>query len=184
MRKFWLATALLGTLLFVFSIGASAQTFRAAVMDLSVVMTESEAGKAANAQLAQFIRQKQVEIDQLVAVVNGLEAELAGGLSNAEREAKQAALETAQADLDALVERAQAEINGRSEALRNQLLDDIGQVLNLIGQERDYTVILDSAAVFYYKLVVDITWEVVRRYDELYLAAVNAAESATQPSSN
>ena len=155
---------------------ASAQSLKVAVMDLQVVMSESVAGKQANADLAQFARERQAQIDEINARVDALQTELAAtNLSESDRSAKQEELNSLIDELQQRVVQAQNEINARQQLLRNRVLNDIGQVLNIIGQERDYSLIIDSSSVFYYKLVVDITWEVVRRYDELYEAAVQAA---------
>lgn len=182
MRKAVLSLFLCGVVLLVGALGASAQTgVRIAVMDLQVVMTESLAAKRANADLAEFARQRQSEIDELNAKVDALQTELAsGGLSERDRAAKQDELNALIDELQTRVAQGQNELAARQQLLRNSVLNDIGQVLNLIGQERDYTVILDSASVFYYKMVVDITWEVVRRYDELYEAALQAAAEQRQ----
>ena|GEM_PF-2470331 len=160
---------------------ASAQAnLRVAVLDLQVVVSESMAGKQANANLQEFVRAKQAELDQVNARIDALQAELAGsGLSASARQAKQAELDALIDELQQLAARAQNEINARAEQLRSVVLNDIGQVLNIIGREQDYTLIIDKSSVFYYKMVVDITWEVVRRYDQLYEAAVRAAQEAS-----
>jgi len=181
MRKAGIALLLGAIVWLTGAVGASAQSsnLRIAVLDLDVVMTESLAAKQANANLAAFVQERQNEINEINARVDALQNELASdNLSNADRTAKQQELNALIDELQRRVVQAQEEINARQQQLRNAVLNDIGQVLRIIGQERDYSLILDSSAVFYYKLVVDITWEVVRRYDELFEAAVQSA--ATQ----
>jgi Skp family chaperone for outer membrane proteins len=54
----------------------------------------------------------------------------------------------------------------QAEELRNQLLAEIAQVFRVIGQE-GFDVILDVTMVHYYSAVVDITYEVIRKYNAL-----------------
>lgn len=148
----------------------SAQS-RVGVVDLAIIIDESRAGKEANAVLDAFIAERQQEADELAArwqeLADALEAD-DGSLSDEERGALQAEVEAAAVEYAAAVEQFELEIAMAIEALREQILSDIGIVLQRVGDARGFDMIVDSSSVYYYRRVVDLTFEVIREYDDLW----------------
>lgn len=171
MRKIALAV----TVAVMFTIAVSAVGLAASqvgVIELNTIIEESRAGKQANAVLNAFI-------DELRAEVAPVEAELEQMLEKLEDESlsdeARAALEAEAEELAgqyvAMVEAFDEEIELAIMQLREQVLSDIGVVLQLVGDSRGFDLIVDSEAVFYYRRVVDLTFEVIREYDNLWLEA-------------
>lgn len=156
----------------VMTAAVAAETVKIGIVDLSILLTESRAGKDANAQLTELITARQSELDEREAAVLALQTELneATDLSDADRARKEEELNTLVTEYLALAEVYEAEIQNLAETLRNQLLNEIGAVLQWYGDQREYTAILDVDAVLYYRRVVDLTWDILREYDELKAA--------------
>lgn len=143
---------------------------KVAVMNLNTVIEHSDAGKAANAELAVLIESKQKQVDAKGAVIEQLNKELSEkgeSLKPEEKEAKQAELDQLIVEYQQLAAQAEAEIQARAQELRNQILAEIGEVLRIIGDRAGYTMILDISMVHYYSHVIDITTEVIRTYNQL-----------------
>lgn len=157
---------------------------RVGVVDLAVVIDESKAGKEANAALNAFIAERQLAADELEArwqqLADDLEA-AESSLGDEEPEALRAELDAAAAAYVAAVDEFEAEIDGALQALRDHILSEIGIVLQRVGDARGFDMIVDSSSVFYYRRVVDLTFEVIREYDDLW---EEARRLAGQPSAS
>lgn len=152
---------------------------RVGVVDLAVIIDESKAGKEANAILNAFIAELQQEADELEArwqeLADALESD-EGSLTEEERETLQADMEAAAAQYVASVEQFEVEIDGALQTLREHILSEIGIVLQRVGDDRGFDMIIDSSAAFYYRRVVDLTFEVIREYDDLWEVAQREAD--------
>lgn len=156
---------------------ASAQS-RVGVVDLAIVIDESKAGQEANTALNAFIAERQAAADDLAARWQELADALEEGdesLSEEEREALQAEMEAAEAEYIAAVEQFEAEIAAAVDELRQYILNDIGIVLQRVAEARGFDLIVDASSAYYYRRVVDLTFEVIREYDELWEAAQQQA---------
>lgn len=172
------AVAVLVLVMAMASIGLAAD--RVGVIDLAVIMDESKAGKQANAALAAFIDERQQaafqleeELEQLAASLD--EDEGGAAWSGDERATLEAELDAAVERYIAAVNEYEAEIDAALEALRDHILSEIGIVLQMVGDSRGFDIILDSTSSFYYRRVVDLTFEVIREYDVLWEAAQRQA---------
>lgn len=171
-----LVALVVGTLLLVGILGVAvvgAETDRIGIVDLAIVIDESSAGKKANAELNNLIASRQSALDALEADIVALETELEVAESTLSEEVKQVKA----AQLDDLVTQYltrmneyEAEIQQLAQALQNQILSEIGAVLQWFGDNKDYSLILDSSTALYFRRVVDLTWEIIREYDDLKAA--------------
>lgn len=173
MRRIGLIVAA-GVLLVLALSSAGLAADRIGVIDLDLIMDESKAGKEANAILAAFVEERQ---QALIPIEARLE-ELAHALDNNEKPLDQAERASKESEFDALYEQYvamvnqyEAEIEDALQSLRNQLLSDIGVVLQMVGDRGGFTLIVDVANVYYYRRTIDLTFEVIREYDELWDAA-------------
>lgn len=148
------------------------------VIDLAVIMDESKAGKQANAVLATFIEERQqavlpmeAQLEQLAeAIENGGES-----MSDDERGAKQAEFDALAQEYLVAVDQFEAEIEDALLSLREQILADIGVVLQMVGDSRGFDLIMDASTAYYYRRTIDLTFEVIREYDDLWEVAQRQA---------
>lgn len=147
----------------------SAAGVKIGVVDLNTILTESEAGKRANAELAALVAERQTAAQQKQQTVEALRKELEqlSGAAPEEKQAKQGQLDQAAAEYQKQVADANAEIQKRADEARTRLLQEIGEVMAKLTQEGDYSVILEARTVYFYAPVVDITWEVIRRCNDV-----------------
>lgn len=150
-------------------VSLAAQT-KVAVMDLTVVINQSDAGKQANTELTALVARKQAEVDAMAANIESFAQQLQeqlDSLTDEEKATKQEELNQMIADYEQAVADADAAVQARAEELRNQIIAELAQVLQIIGAEEGFDVILDVSMVHYYSQVVDITYEVIRKYNAL-----------------
>lgn len=151
---------------------AAAAEVKIGVVDLTTVLDQSDAGKAANAQLATLTKSKQDELAAMKSKIDALQKEIDGGkLSAADKKSKQDDLDKQQQAYQKAVQDDQNQLQQTAQDLRNQLLNDIGQVLGMIGDQEGYTLIVDAQSVFYHQKVIDLTYDLIRKYNDLYAQA-------------
>jgi Skp family chaperone for outer membrane proteins len=63
---------------------------------------------------------------------------------------------------------ANSQIQSEAQRMRNELVGEIQEIILAIGEEQNYSLIIDSATITYYTRtnIIDITGEVVRRYNQ------------------
>mgnify|MGYP000906736898 FL=1 len=127
------------------------------VIDLDVVMDQSEAGKLANGDLGNLIAGWQETLDSLEAAILELQE------ANPEAEELPGLVE----DYQIAAAEAEYVIQQRAEELYQLLLQDIALVARMIGERDGYTIIAETASLFYYESHVDLTPEVIREYNRL-----------------
>lgn len=137
---------------------------KVAVMDLNIVITESEAGKEASTQLEALIQERQAAVDGKAEAIRKLQEEAA---ATDKEPSGQLQLEQLVSEYETLVAQSEAEIQAKAEEMRSQILVEIGEVLLVLGEQEDYSLIMDTSIVHYYTQAIDITWEVIRKYNEL-----------------
>lgn len=95
---------------------------RVVVMDLNVVMSESDAGRAASNELGALIAVKQAEVDEMAAAIEALSQELeeqSDSLTDEEKAAKQEELDQMIADYEQAVIAAENEVQAKAQELRD-----------------------------------------------------------------
>ena len=151
------------------SLMCSAADYLIGVIDVVVIIEQSIAGKRADAQLAAEIRAKQAVVDDRAAELQTLQEKLqAEDLADDVRAALEADYAQLLSDYQQLVTQSENEVQTLAEQLRNQLLQEIGQVVGVIAQREGYTLILEAANVVYFGRHIDITAEVIREWDKYY----------------
>lgn len=178
MNRFVLA-ALCSLMFIVAAVGVGSAAGKIGVVDIAVIMDESVAGQEAHALLGSFVaerqqvvHEKEAELDELVLALD----DDAAGLSVERRTALQAQFDEANAELTQLVNQFEAEIEAVIEDFRGQILSDIQIVLQLFGVESEYDVILDMSSIAFASDAVDVTRDVIKKYDELLAESRTSAE--------
>ena len=144
---------------------------RIAFVDVQRVLARSTAGVAAREQFERekAVMQKQVagqgaDIDKLRE-----ELEKKGQLLSADaRREKQETYERKVRDVRRLVDDLQKDLQKKEQELLAKILHDVSGVVQKIGKERGYTLIVErrGAAVVYGAAEADLTEEIIRAYDD------------------
>jgi outer membrane protein len=156
---------------------AGAAQIKIGVIDTNTVIGQSDAGRAANDSLARFIESTKADLTKRQKAIEDMRQSLDDASTPAEeREKKTLELDQLENELQAMISEAQKAIDNQAEEYRKLVLEDVGKVLALIAEENGYHVIIDSSSVFYYARLVDITWEVIRKYNDLFEKASQSAQ--------
>jgi outer membrane protein len=169
MRKVaWLVVVVLlltGTSVF------AADTLKIGFVDLVKALNESESGKKAKADLEFLIKSKQVTIDEKGKTIekgkNDLEKQ-ASVLSQDARKSKEEELERLIREYQRLVSDSQSEVKKKESELTGDILKEIRTIIQKIGQDEAYTLILENAEgqILYSKKEIDLTDVVIKKHNE------------------
>lgn len=176
----WALLMIVGILLWSTSVGASNNVL-IGVVDVDLVMEQSDAGKLANADLSNLITNWQDKLDSLETVIVVLTEEIEGSeasLSAEKLEGKNQELESLLEQYQIAAAEGELEIQRRAEELYQLLLQDISLVIRLIGTREGYTIIAETSSLFYFGPQVDLTPEVIREYNKLLNESQVADESS------
>jgi outer membrane protein len=140
-------------------------------IDFQKVLNESEAGKKAKSDLESLVKSKQSVIDEKGKSVEKLKGDLekqASVLSAEAKKSKEEELEKMLREYQRLVQDAQAEVKKKELELTDDIIKDIRQIVERIGEEEGYTLIIEKAGavVLYSKKDIDITDAVIKKYNQ------------------
>lgn len=143
---------------------------RIAFIDVQRVLARSVAGVAAREQLERDKAGMQKEMDAKRQELEKLRDELEkrGPLMTADaRREKQDDFERRRRDAARLADDFQKELQKREQALLQKVLQEVSTVIDRIGKERGYYLIVEKrgGAVLYAAAEADLTDEVIRAYD-------------------
>ena len=154
-----------------------AQTGSIAVIDVQKVVSNSEVGKKALGEVKAVKDKKQAEIDRqqnsLQAMQDKLDKEK-DILSPEAQEKRRNDIQKAFTDLKRYREDSEQEIQGRLATALKGMEDQVLPIIQKLGTDRGYSLIVSKDQVIYYNGKVDITDEVIRLFNE------QAAAGATQ----
>jgi len=168
MRK----TLLIALLIIIFATPASlfaGDSIKIGVVDIQRVRHESEAGKRAKSDLESLVKSKQSLIDEKAKAIEKAKGDLekqASVLSAEARKAKEEELEKMIREYQRFGQDSEAEVNKKRMELVNAITKELVEILDKIGKEEGYTIILDRDTVVYIDKAIDITDKVITKYDE------------------
>lgn len=149
----------------------AADTLKIGFVDLVKALNESESGKKAKADLEFLIKSKQVAIDEKGKAIekgkNDLEKQ-ASVLSQDARKSKEEELERLIREYQRLVSDSQSEVKKKEGELTGDILKDIRAIIQKIGQDEAYTMILENAEgqILFAKKEIDLTDAVIKKQNE------------------
>lgn len=149
----------------------AADTLKIGFVDLVKALNESESGKKAKADLEFLIKSKQVAIDEKGKTIekgkNDLEKQ-ASVLSQDARKSKEEELERLIREYQRLVTDSQSDVKKKEGELTGDILKDIRSIIQKIGQEGAYTLILENAEgqILYSIKEIDLTDVVIKKHNE------------------
>lgn len=152
------------------SLLAQAQTIKVGIINSQEILEKSIEGKKAISQLEEKNRKTQQDLAKLDDQIRQLETRLnTQGLTMT-----QEAMISLSADLDRkrterqrMAEDATKEMQELQQRLYLKIQNEVMPIINKLGQEKGLDLILDlrASGVLYFNPVIDLTQEVIKRYD-------------------
>ena len=167
--RFHAAAALVALTVLALAVPAFAE-IKVGIVDLQRALNESAAGKKAKEQFkGEFDRAQNAlkgEKDRLDKMKDDLDKQSVV-LKPDERKAKADEFDRRQRDLRRKLEDSDAELRKKDSELTGEILKDLAEVIQQIGQRDNYTVILEnsSSSVLYGSKTIDITDSVIKAFD-------------------
>jgi len=146
-------------------------TVKIGCVDFQRVLNESEAGKKAKADLEVLVKSKQSTIDEKGKVIEKMKADIekqASVLSGEAKKSKEEELEKILREYQRLVQDSQAEVKKKELDLTDGIIKDIRQLVEKMGEEGGYTLIMERTGgmVLYSTKDIDLTDTVIKRYNQ------------------
>ena len=153
------------------ALAAELITAKIGYVDLVKALNESESGKKAKADLEFLIKTKQTTIDEKGKAIEKAKADLekqSSVLSPDARKAKEEEMERLLRDYQRLVADSQSEVKKKEGELTNDILKDLRAIVQKIGEDEGYTLILESAEgqILYAKKEADLTETAMKKFNE------------------
>ncbi len=169
-KAVWLAVVLL-MLTTTSAVAAEVITVKIGYVDLLKALNESESGKKAKTDLEFMIKTKQSTIDEKGKAIEKAKAELekqSSVLSPDARKTKEEEMERMLRDYQRLVADSQNEVKKKEGELTSDILKELRAIVQKIGEEEGYTLILESAEgqILYAKKEADLTEVVIKKFNE------------------
>jgi outer membrane protein len=150
---------------------AYADDIKVGVVDLMKVLNESDAGKKAKTELEAAIKAKQTVIDEKGKEIEKMKGDIekqSSVLSAEARKQKQDELEKMIREYQRTVSDSQNEVKKRESELTNGILREIRSIVEKMGKDDGYTMIIENAEgiILYSKKDLDLTDAVIKKYNE------------------
>jgi outer membrane protein len=164
------AILVVGMLLGLTGVGWAAQSsaLKVGVVDIQGVLEQSQRGQAAKQKLGQERGGRQKELEGKQQEVQKLQAEFekqAPVLSDAAKREKSEAIQRRAREVQRLFEDASRDFEKRVREAEMDVTREIFAVIQEFGKDQGYSVILERSTVVYVSGAVDLTAEIVKRFD-------------------
>lgn len=142
-----------------------------AMVDMQRVLNETKAGKAARAKLEKSSKSKQAKFDKKRAALEA-EAGKLGSLKGQELAAAQEKLQRESIELQNMLMALEQELGDQHNKLLESMYQNAQAIVADLAKEKglDLVLVRDPMTVIYAKDSLDITGEVVQRYDAKHAA--------------
>ena len=159
---------------------------RVGVFDSQAIWQQTEEGKKIQSQLASFRDTKISEINAKEAELNKLKEKLREqevSLSDDKRSQMLKDIDQKSIDLKRLNDDATREMKAQLGDSQDQFQKELVEVVTALGKEKKYQLILEKSIVVYNDAVVEVTGEVIAKFNQMYKggAAAPAAKSTKPP---
>jgi outer membrane protein len=167
----------LGVVMFLlFSTGALAaeQEMKIGYVNLQQALNESVHGKKAKTEIEDAIRNKQSNIRSRVEKHEKTKKELeiqSATLSEEAFRQRMSELEKEEREIERLIGDSNTELQKVQREKEFEILTELDGIIDGIGEEGSFTLILPSEVVLYAAEGLDLTEQVIKRYDEMKSSA-------------
>ena len=152
------------------SIASAADTIKIGYVDIQKLIDQSDEAKKARTTLETLKASKEKDLEKMVTTAKKMEDELKKQqniLSDDAKKAKIDELEKMDRDIRRFVSDSEAELSKKQREMDNSLLTELVGIIQKLGQEGEYTLILPATVILYSGKGIDITETVLKRYNEL-----------------
>jgi len=167
--QFWGICFAFFTLFVLPGIAPAADVAKFGSIDIQKVLNESEPGKKAKTDLEVLIKSKQTVIDEKGKTVEKMKSDIekqTSVLSAEARKTKEDELEKNIREYQRLVQDSQSEVKKKEGELTDSILKEIRDIIEKVGEQEGYTLIIEKGMVLYSNKGIDITESVLKKYDE------------------
>jgi Skp family chaperone for outer membrane proteins len=144
---------------------SSQSSVKIGVVDVIKVAKQSSEGQKALSELQALVKSKQDEIKQKTDSIKDLQDKLAKAPAESKQPLEEE-LKKATDEYHKLAMSAEAEVKNRENELHPKLMEGVKKVINDIGNDEKFTVILTADNALYFQKPVDITDKVLQKYNE------------------
>ncbi len=157
---------LAGSIILSFLTGCAPEGPRIAVIDIGRVISESQEGKKATAELDALVKEKRAEASQKAEEIDKLKKSLDKEPA-ATRKSKEDDLLRMSAEYQKTVAAYESEVQKKASELKARLLKEIKNIVDTVATEEKYVVVLNTDSSSYFQKTIDISDKVIRKYNEL-----------------
>lgn len=143
----------------------NAEPPRIGVVDVVRTVNESNPGKKANAELDALVKAKQAEINEKAEALENLKKKLANEPPATKKAVEEEFAKTGAA-YQQLISASDAEVKKRAAEMRGKVIEDLKKVLETIGKEDKFLLILTSDNVLYHQKTIDVSDKAVKKFNE------------------
>ncbi|MFZ0931553.1 MAG: OmpH family outer membrane protein [Syntrophobacteraceae bacterium] len=147
-------------------IGCTDEQPKIGVVDMGRVISESQEGKKANAELDALVKGKRAEAGEKAEAIDKLRKSLDKEPA-ATKKSKEDDLARMSAEYQKIVAGYETEVQKKASELRTGLLKEIKNIVDTVGTEEKYVLILTTENAPYFQKTIDISDKVIMKYNEL-----------------
>lgn len=169
MKAVKISGVLLACVAFFVSAAAAADNGKIGIIDFQKVLADSEAGQKVQQQMRAEGQGMEGELQELAAAIEELDKQLSRDsmvMDDQRRRQKQQELEEKQYEFQSRRQQYQSRFRELESELVGKLEDEVFSIAEEIGKEQGYRLIIERSAAVYYPDSIDLTSEVIKRYDE------------------
>jgi outer membrane protein len=163
--------ALAAALAFAFTASPALADEKLAIVDLQRALNEVEEGAAAKKALKKEFDEKQKQLDSRQGELKRMKDELdaqATMMAPDKKQEKVAELQRKLVEVQQLYMALQQDLSKREAEATASIFQKMGVILGQMGQEQGYAAIIEKTTVPYFKPSLDVTNELIRRYNAAY----------------
>lgn len=136
-------------------------------IELSKIFDEYRKTQDSSKALDEERKEKQAEMEKMVAGLNRLKDEL-GLLSEAGKKKKQAEIDEKTKKLSEFERESRVELGSKRNAMMREILEEIDGVISEYGKAKNYDLILDDRFLLYHNESMDLTNETIKILNSKY----------------
>jgi len=168
-RYFVLFSALV-VFCFFSGIASAADSIKIGYVDMQKLIDQSDETKKVRSTLESLKTSKEKELEKMVTTAKKLEEDLKKQiniLSDDAKKTKVDELEKMDRDIRRFVSDSEAELTKKQREMENSILTELVGIIQKLGQEGDYSLILPATVILYSSKGIDITDTVLKKYNEI-----------------
>jgi outer membrane protein len=168
-RRYFVLFSALVVFCFFSGIASAADSIKIGYVDMQKLIDKSDETKKVRSTLESLKASKEKELEKMVTTAKKLEEDLKKQiniLSDDAKKTKVDELEKMDRDIRRFVSDSEAELTKKQREMENSILTELVDIIKKLGQEGDYTLILPATVILYSNKGIDITDNVMKKYNE------------------